>query len=187
MAKTKFVLTHDLVKVEPEPEVYQVSAYVPAQAVVQGEPSAAAPTPANSGPAENSTNVTHSFEKHPEKNLVNEASRAGEGSYESAQSHGVVGRGDYAGRRTQKSSLNAFVGHDDLKKVPHNGVHDMAREAARDVPSDAVPDIIRDQFNLKIDRDIKRDFRIWCLRHHQSMTEALEDALRFYMMHKGDH
>lgn len=43
------------------------------------------------------------------------------------------------------------------------------------------PIVVRDQFNLKIDRDLKRDFRLMCLLREISMTEALEDAMRLYM------
>lgn len=196
MAKPKFVLTSDLVKVEPEPVLVQASPPSFDKAFQkESAPSHTDPVPFSSPmranenqerveeksadtknlPLENSaTTQPHPLYDTPSGTLVRELSPPQPSHHAPVSPHlEPYHSPDVLRTPPVETSFGA------PSKTPPVSLRESSlflrmRESNQ-------PSVVRDQFNLKIDRDLKRDFRLWCLLREISMTEALEDAIRFYM------
>ena len=140
MAKAKFVLTPDLVKVEPEPPQLQ-PIFVKSMDVEAGR------GVVMQVPVEN---FSYAEPTHPE---MSQQEGAGTNTRAHVEENTQEGSGEGRG--------------------PEKNVEEPQRSFE--------PKIQREQFNLRIDTTIKREFHIWCLRHGISMTNALEEALKYHM------
>lgn len=184
MAKTKFFLTNDLVKVEPEPPAYKS----PVQQV-QVQPTM------HQGSAQH---VPHGNSVEVDANALSRSS--GEwmrDHHEGAQpvkpypvapnNQQVQGLEPHVLPNVLPDSFSSIVeahtGEQSFQQEPFQIRQSTSQEPLQTSGSE-VNQVIRDQFNLKISREIKRDFRIFCLRQNVSMTDALEEALCLYIKSK---
>lgn len=156
MAKQKFVLTADLVKVEPEPQQEPQPEYqvvhaktlqpLPKKEEIEDESTTASALITNEAPTLRSSRHTPND---------NDSAQRGQGS-----DHGFY----------EKSRTFGWT------NAPPSQENKTTEQ----------PVILKDQLNLKIDHELKRDFRMWCLSKNIKMTDALEKAIILYMYKKSD-
>lgn len=71
----------------------------------------------------------------------------------------------------------------DLVKVEKEAITELSNNP--EPVSRPVKRIIeREQFGLKISKDVKKHFQRWCFENEVSMTEALENALKKFIGYK---
>lgn len=181
MAKAKFILTPDLVKVEPEPDapepIFTKSAF--SKSEEESSKQVAQNSEVQTLPQQMASNVTHAETPQPQLAPVVPIAQQPEVISYIQNPQQAYPQPALAPASIEQERAGGQP-YTQPAPMPNYPAPFMAAPQAAPAQTDepAAKAIKREQFNLRIDSLLKREFHIWCLRNDISMTEALEEAIK---------